>query len=290
MECDWSAQSLLAAARDEHEFFRYCAGTAYEMFMHKGVTSGIEIRITAMDLPLRKGVSSSAAICILVAEAFNQIYHLGMFPHELMEVAYRGEKLTGSECGRMDQACIYGKMPVLLTFQKGAEVRVEPVLPGGEFFLFIVDLAGRKNTVKILSDLQSSYLRGTDLQQALGAANEQWVRQAYSALKTGDAPRLGELMRQAQQTFDEMVAPHSKQDLVSPLLHQVLALEGIAPHVYGGKGVGSQGDGTAQFIARSQVDRQAAMAKITGAFPQMRCFPLTIAPGTAVGGSLKDQT
>jgi galactokinase len=40
--------------------------------------------------------------------------------------------------------------------------------------------------------------------------------------------------------------------------------------------VGSQGDGTAQFVARSQSDRDAAMKKITAAFPQMQCFPLTI--------------
>ena len=49
--------------------------------------------------------------------------------HELMEFAYLGERLTGSQCGRMDQACIYGKTPVLLTFQRSVDIRVEPVLP-----------------------------------------------------------------------------------------------------------------------------------------------------------------
>ena len=44
----------------------------------------------------------------------------------------------------------------------------------------------------------------------------------------------------------------------------------------GGKGVGSQGDGTAQFVVRSLEDRQIASEKIHKAFPDMRCFPLTI--------------
>jgi galactokinase len=273
----------LSAARDKNEFFRYCAGVAGQFVGTAGVDGGMEIRITAMDLPLQKGVSSSAAVCILVAEAFNQVYRLGKFPHELMEVAYQGEKLTGSECGRMDQACIYGKMPVLLSFQKDRDVRVEPVMPGGEFFMFFVDLAGRKDTVRILSDLQGGYARSSAIQLALGQSNEQIVRQAYSALKTGDARRLGELMREAQRVFDESVAPQSPVELASPLLHEVLALKEIAGHIYGGKGVGSQGDGTAQMIARSRADREKAMLKITRAFPRMRCFPLTIAPGIVKG-------
>jgi galactokinase len=279
MECPYDHHNLLAAAQDPFEFFRYCAGVACQFLGRSGVEGGMEIRITAMDLPLQKGVSSSAAVCILVAEAFNQVYRLGMFPHELMEVAYQGERLTGSECGRMDQACIYGKMPVLLTFEKDRDVRVEPVLPGGEFYMFLVDLAGHKDTIRILSDLRAGYGPSERLQLALGQDNERIVRQAYSALKTGSAEQLGELMSQSQRVFDESVAPHSQAELASPLLHQVLSMKGIAGLVYGGKGVGSQGDGTAQFIARSESDRRQAMREITQAFPQMRCFPLTIAPG-----------
>jgi hypothetical protein len=35
---------------------------------------------------------------------------------------------------------------------------------------------------------------------------------------------------------------------VAPVLHQVLNYEPLKPHIWGGKGVGSQGDGTAQFM------------------------------------------
>lgn len=276
MSCSWEAQTLLSAAKDENEFFRYCAGVAYEMMSVRGVAGGIDIRITAMDLPLRRGVSSSAAVCILVAKAFDAVYELGMFPHELMEVAYLGERLTGSQCGRMDQACIYGKTPVLLTFQKSADIRVEPVFAGGEFHMFFVDLAGKKNTVRILSDLQKAYLAQKPLQVALGENNEKIIRLAYRALGDGDAATLGELMTQAQRNFDQYVAPQSPQELASPRLHELLACSQLQPHIFGGKGVGSQGDGTAQFVARSAADRKLAMSMIEKKFPQMRSFPLTI--------------
>jgi len=282
MSCPWDAATLLSAAKDEEEFFRYCAGVAYEMFQRAGVAGGVDLRITRMDLPLRKGVSSSAAVCILVARAFDAVYGLGLFPHELMETAYLGEKLTGSQCGRMDQACIYGKTPVLLTFQKSAGVRVEPIFPERDVAMFFVDLAGKKDTVKILADLQAAYPRDKELAAGLGETNERIVRQAYRALTAGDAAWLGELMREAQANFDRRVAPCSPAELASPLLHRLLAWADIASHVHGGKGVGSQGDGTAQFVARSAADRDEAMRKIERAFPQMRCFPLTISP--AFGG------
>ncbi|MCD6364549.1 MAG: GHMP kinase [Planctomycetes bacterium] len=278
MSCPWDTQTLLAAAKDQAEFFRYCAGVAYEMSRRSGVTGGIDLRITDMDLPLRKGVSSSAAVCILMAKAFDAAYKLGLFPHELMEIAYRGERLTGSQCGRMDQACIYGKTPVLLTCQKSADIRVEPLFPSGRIHMFFVDLAGEKDTVKILADLRDAYLKSPDLQKALGAENERIVRQAYRALSSGDAEELGRLMSEAQAIFDELVAPHSPEQLASVKLHKVLAHEGISEHLYGGKGVGSQGDGTAQLVARSAADCDEAMSKIQAAYPHMRCFPLTIGP------------
>jgi len=40
--------------------------------------------------------------------------------------------------------------------------------------------------------------------------------------------------------------------------------------------VGSQGDGVAQFVARSVKERDIAMKIIEESFNEMKCFPLTI--------------
>ena len=277
----WRVDALRQAAGDPDEFFRYAAGVACLMHDLRGVRGGIELVIQAMDLPLKKGVASSAAVCILVAKAFDAVYGLHLFPHELMELAYQGEKLTASQCGRMDQACIYGKTPVLLTFEGGAgeagqaRPRVEPLFPRRAVEMLLVDLAGEKDTVGILSDLRRAYGEQSMLRDALGPDNEQVVRRAYAALEAGSAADLGVLMTAAQRLFDAKVAPHSPH-LASPLLHAVLSLEGLGQWVTGGKGVGSQGDGTAQFVARDAASRDAAAAHITHHFPTMRCFPLTI--------------
>jgi len=276
MQCAWRADALLSAAEDEDEFFRYCAGVAYEVLACSGVSCGAEIHISDMDLPLKKGVSSSAAVCVLMANVFNAVFDLKLSLNELMDLAYRGERLTGSQCGRMDQACIYGKTPVLLTFKGSDSVQVDTISCGTEIYMFVVDLAGQKDTVRILRDLQTCYPDSPNLQQTLGWENEKIVRLAHHALKHGDARTLGYLMNQAQMLFDKYIAPHSFDQLTSPLLHTVLNYEPLMKYIYGGKGVGSQGDGTAQFVARNELARGRAMRLIEEAFPSMRCFPLTI--------------
>ena len=92
------------------------------------------------------------------------------------------------------------------------------------------------------------------------------------------AAALGELMTGAQRMFDEQVAPHSPEQLAGPLLHRLLTWPGLARHVYGGKGVGSQGDGTAQFVARDAGHRDEAIRKIEAEFPGMRCYRLSVGP------------
>ena len=76
-----------------------------------------------------KGLSSSAALCVLVARAFSRAYGLGLSARAEMELAYAGERLAGSECGRMDQVCALGREPQLLTFD-GEELAIESVAAG----------------------------------------------------------------------------------------------------------------------------------------------------------------
>jgi galactokinase len=271
----WRKAQLAQAAGDRNEFFRYCAAVAHEMHGWPGVSGGIDLTITRMDLPLKKGVASSAAVCLLVARAFNEVYGLALGVDELMNIAYRAERFTGSHCGRMDQACIYGSTPVSLTFDRSGACDVVPLTIGRPIHLVFVDLAGQKDTVRILRDLRQAYRCCEDLRCALGPINQAMVADAITALEAGDAESLGAMMIAAQRQFDSLLAPHSK-GLVAPRLHHLLASSLIAPHVFGGKGVGSGGDGTAQFVARSRGDQEMLMGRIAKGYPTMQAFPLTI--------------
>src|SRR5262245_12031794 len=99
-------RALAEAARGA-DFFSYAAGVAAEWAERHG-PAGLRLRVSG-DLPVRKGLSSSAAICVLVARALAAVHGRALGVREEMELAYAGERRTGSECGRMDQVCAYGR-------------------------------------------------------------------------------------------------------------------------------------------------------------------------------------
>jgi UTP-glucose-1-phosphate uridylyltransferase/mevalonate kinase len=243
-------------------FFSYVAGVAYQVLTHYRVR-GLVIRNTRTDLPIRKGLSSSAAISVLAARAFNRIYDLRLTVRGEMELAYQGEITTPSRCGRMDQGCAYGDRAVLMEFD-GDRLSTEEIRPAKDLHFVIVDLQAGKNTLEILGRLNRSYPfadgpleRG--VQDLLGPTNKRIVAEARAALEHGDAERVGALMTEAQANFDRFAAPACPEELTAPALHRVLAYNPLQRHVWGGKGVGSQGDGSAQFIARSAADQQAIL-------------------------------
>ncbi len=153
-ELPMEPSALLEEAR-KGGFFSYAAGVAYQVLTHYRVR-GLEIDNYRTDLPVRKGLSSSAALCVLVARAFNRIYDLKMTRRGEMEYAYLGETTTPSRCGRMDQGCAYGNRPVMMTFD-GDRLDVDELKVGGELHFVIVDLKAGKDTKRILADLNRGY-------------------------------------------------------------------------------------------------------------------------------------
>jgi UTP-glucose-1-phosphate uridylyltransferase/mevalonate kinase len=279
--------ALLEEAQ-QGRFFSYAAGVAYQVLTHYRVR-GLSINNTRMDLPIKRGLSSSAAICVLTARAFNRIYDLKLTTRGEMELAYQGEITTPSRCGRMDQGCAFGDRAVLMEFD-GERLSTEEVRPAKDLHFVIVNLNASKDTLEILKRLNRSYpFAEGDLergvQQLLGPINKRIVGEARTALEAGDAERIGALMTEAQAFFDRYAGPACPEELTAPVLHRVLAHEPLRPHIWGGKGVGSQGDGTAQFMARSASDQQAVV-EILERDLGMPALPLTLGTGPKVHRAL----
>ena len=82
---------------------------------------------------------------------------------------------------------------------------------------------------------------------------------AVDLLRAGDARALGALMVEAQARFDRDMQPACPEQLTMPLLHALLGHGPLQPLVWGGKGVGSQGDGSAQLLCRSKAAQRAVL-------------------------------
>ena len=274
-------EALAAAARGA-DFFSYAAGVAAEWLERHG-SGGLRLRVSG-DLPVRKGLSSSAAICVLVARAFGAVYGRSLDVREEMDLAYAGERRTGSECGRMDQVCAFGRRVTFLRFD-GDDLHVEPLAPAAPLHLLIVDLRRGKDTRRILADLNACFPAApgaiaAGVRDALGAANAELLARARAAVLAGDASALGALMREAQALFDARVAPASPEELAAPRLHAVLAHPLVRELAHGGKGVGSQGDGCAQLVTRGPEERVQLAAALEREL-DVRCWPLTLGERSA---------
>lgn len=282
LDCPMENENLLKVAQ-QGGFFSYVAGVASYINENYSV-GGVKITVTRMDLPVKSGLSSSAAICVLVARAFNILYDLKMNTKGEMQAAFRGEQRTPSRCGRLDQACAYGVKPVLMEFD-GVEIDSRELHVGASFTWVIADLCSHKNTVKILADLNKAFPfaeseRDSLVQEALGKDNQAYVKRAVRCLEEGDAEGLGTLMKETQENFDRKVML-SSTELIAPVLHSLLKDTVVQRLTLGGKGVGSQGDGTVQFLVRGSREAeelQRYLKDVKG----MPSFTLTLHPGQTV--------
>ena len=277
-------QKALLDAAQQGGFYSYAAGVAYQVLTHYRV-HGLEIDNYKTDLPVKKGLSSSAAVCVLVARAFNRLYDLKLTVRGEMELAYAGEITTPSRCGRLDQGCAYGNRPIFMTFD-GDRIDVREVSAPKELYFVIVDLHASKDTREILNCLNRCYPFAVEelqrrVQNYLGPVNARIVAQTEEALRAGDAKRLGELMTGAQAEFDRNLQPACPSQLTAPVLHKVLNYPSLQPYIWGGKGVGSQGDGTAQFIARDEAAQQKVI-EIVEKELGMTGLKLVLKPGRRV--------
>jgi len=285
IEIPMNPKGLLEVAQ-EGGYWSYIAGTAYQIITHYHVR-GLVINNYKTDLPIKKGLSSSAAICVLTARAFNRIYDLKMTIRGEMEMAYLGEITTPSRCGRMDQGCAYGNRPILMTFD-GDHLDVTELQVSQDLFYVIVDLQAHKDTMEILARLNRSFPFADDeveqgVQDLLGPINKRFVNQAVDFLQNGDSESLGALMDEAQDFFDKYAIPACPEELTAPTLHRVLDYKPLKSHIHGAKGVGSQGDGTAQFLAKSEEDQQAqAIIEIIERDLNMPCLSLSIRTGQKI--------
>lgn len=281
-ECEMDTAKLLETAQ-KGGYFSYVAGVASYINDNYSV-GGVKITVEKRDLPIKSGLSSSAAICVLTARAFNQLYKLKMNVKGEMQAAFRGEQRTPSRCGRLDQACAYGVKPVLMDFD-GVEIDSREIRVGTTFHWVVANLMASKDTIRILADLNRAYPFAENeaerrVQEALGPENRALVTRARELIERGDAEGLGRLMTRAQEIFDAKIAPMCSE-LKAPVLHAVLEDPEIRKLTWGGKGVGSQGDGSVQFLARDGASA-ALLREYLEKKKGMPSFTLTLKPGQTV--------
>ncbi|CAE7594086.1 hasC1, partial [Symbiodinium sp. CCMP2456] len=292
IQLDLDDETGLRETAQSPSTFAYIAGCVLELGKHFRV-GGAEIVNYKSDLPIKKGLSSSAAVCVLTVRALNQLYDLKLTTHGEMDIAYRGEINTPSRCGRLDQCVAFGRRVTKMIFDSDL-LSTESVRAAATIYMVVVDLCAKKDTKEILKCLNEAYPfpRGDSdraLHALLGEVNQRVCQDAQQILaeeKDGRvaAEKLGEAMTEAQRRWDEIAVPLCPHELTAPALHRLLTYPELKKYITGGKGVGSQGDGSAQLVCRSKADQEEVVriVKSLGMEPLELTIPEQKAVRTAI--------
>lgn len=260
--------NLEAIAR-QGGIFSYVAGTAAVILSRYAtiIKQGIKIRNYKTTLPMKKGLSSSAAVCVLVVKSFASCFNLTLDLQEIMELAYKGEMLTPSQCGRMDQCVAMGPGAIgVMEFDRQAcNLKLIPCAKPLHFV--VADLKASKDTVVILKDLNACFPEAKSEPQKLMHEyindNVSIAHKAVAAIESGDLEALAQSISEAQNLFDRCATPNCTSQLTSPRLHEVMRDERLRDCCLAAKGVGSQGDGSIQVLCQSELMQQQALEVLT---------------------------
>ena len=235
-------------------FFSYVCSVALYMKKNYNV-KGIDIKVIYMTLPIKKGLSSSAAVSVMVVKAFNILYNLNLDYKEIMDIAYKSERFALSMCGRLDQICAKGLSVSHIIFNEN-DLIINPVRIHKEMNFVICDVKGTKNTKNILNTIHSCFpYPKTEVEKKvkkmLCEDNKKIIERALYALKDGNLKLFGKVLSDAQKLIDNNAAKICK-DLKGPKLHQIMNDKTIKKLSYGSKGVGSNGDGAIEILAKNK--------------------------------------
>lgn len=232
----------------QKKFFNIAAGVTLVMMQNFEI-HGIVIKTTNQKIPIGRGLSSSAAFCVMIVKSFNEIYHLGLSLDDIKYYAQLGENTALSPCGNLDYEGVTASDLIWYDFLNKTSTAVE--IPNN-MFLTLVPLK-KKNTGIILETLQKSFpyphsSREEIIKLFFTTVSPFITKEALLALN--DMARLGQIMNYYQKMWNGMIAPQSQvlQDTESTKL---IFNSEIQKWIYGGKCIGSHGDGAVELLCKT---------------------------------------
>ncbi len=263
---------------DKNNYYSYVASTLYFLKKEYNV-GGINIEIVKNDLPQKKGLSSSAAICVLICKAFNKIYNLNLSHLDEMNLAYKSERFIGSMCGKMDQIVATNQNVALMNFESG-NVNYQDLLIGNDMYFVYADLMSKKDTKLILSMINNAFPFPSnkceeDVLYYFEKINPQIISKAIKLIEDGNVKEFGKLLNYSQEMFDKYVSKICKEELTAPKLHSVINDKFVIQNSLGAKGVGSQGDGAVQIIVENK-EKQIKLVNYLNKKLKMDAYPFTL--------------
>lgn len=235
-----------------NDFFIYVIET-FKVIKEKYKIDGIEINITNMDLPIKKGLASSATVCLLIVEAVSIVYGIDFSIKEKIELAYIGERKTGSLCGKLDFISAYGEGIYKVLFKESKIEEVKILDNKNKLYLVFIELK-EKDTKKILSLLHDNISKIKDY-----FYEDKIICNRVIEIIDNDIGELGNLMIEAQNNYEKIIGNIDyilNEDKFKEIYNNI-----HNKNVLGYKGIGSHGGGAMQILV-NDINGQEEIYKV----------------------------
>jgi galactokinase len=194
--------SLVSGNADDAGWLRYVDAVERELAALGRPPVGIagELRST---LPLGAGLSSSAALEVVLAVAFCAVADFELEPLQLAQAARRAEhRAVGVPCGIMDQAvCVLGREGCALLLDTGTLDHELVPLPTG-LAIVVVDSGVRRQLEHSgYADRRRELTEGKPARIRHVESENERVRATVAALRDDDRVRLGELFHEGHESL-----------------------------------------------------------------------------------------
>jgi len=189
----------------------YVLGCALALQKEKGIEfTGADFNITS-EVPLGKGVSSSASIEVATLKALSEAFDVFFSGTELPKLAQRVENLiVGAPCGLMDQLASYlGEPKKLLPIICQPDLVEKPIsIPEGIFFIGIDSGVRHSVSGSSYSDVRCAAFMGyTIIANSLGVSGEE-ILKAKLQQRFSQLPYKGYLCNISAQEFESTFSKH----------------------------------------------------------------------------------
>ncbi len=219
------------------------------------------------DIPMKKGLSSSAAICVSSTMALGKLFQLGLSDTDIIRLSYQAEHdILGIGCGMMDQTASLFDNPVFINFRHG-DLSYQEIVPSKPLHLVIADLGGIRDTKAILNTLNHHYFEARDrlIVKTLGEDIPRLVRLARAEIQGRCRPKaIGSLMNENQECYNRGLRPFCPEELDSRALYRALDVAG-EHGAFGAKWTGAGGSGSIIALAgdpESQLELSEGLSRV----------------------------
>jgi len=211
-----------------------------------GHSTGLNLSIKS-DIPVGVGLGSSAAVAVSTIAAIARLFRMRCRLETIRECAFESERLIHKIPSGIDQTI--STFGGVIAYQKEKPFR--RVTLGRTFPIIIGDSGRKRSTGDIVSGVRALLAERSEMAREVLRSANMISRKALTALRDGNARRLGQLMNQNQELLDRISVSTTELDKM------ILAAREAG--AFGAKLTGAGGGGC--MIALASPDRIPAVVE-----------------------------